>query len=419
MRFLVAAALGALLSTGTLPAAAPRPATAPGRVEMTDAGPVVLSKDGRSLYVSERDAGRPGQSLCTDVAQRQQLDMANGFGMLDLPRSDKVKSCAEKYPPFLAAAGDAAAGHWGIIDRPEGTRQWTYRGRPLYFSDRDRAPGDRFGVVMTFQLAMDVESLGLPPGITLGLYGEDLVLTTGQKLIFARTGKGACRKGCDDRFSALLAPELARPQGDWSVITASGQPRQYAFKGRPLFVSAEDRPVRDIEALGGWQTVRYRKGEGTPREIGRQLSLAGELYTTREGRTLYVYRCRTLLAGGVSCDGAGEPARHLAALCSNGPTCSARWQPYRADARARRSGDWSVVEITDPPFLDPSGELYPADAPKVKVWAYRGSPVYTYHLDTGPREIRGYRVRTPGDRKYMTPIHVPGRSLEGGDFQLR
>lgn len=418
MRFSLPAIVATvLLTAGPLAAAPVSAATAPGRIEMTDAGPLVVSPDGRSLYTFQGDEGRPGHSACSNIAQRTQLDMGSGFGVVNLPRSEKIRSCAEWFPPFLAGDGAKADGPWGIIKRPEGTRQWTYRNRPLHFSARDKAPGNRFGVVMGFQLATDVVSLGLPPGISLGSYGEDLVLTAGQKLIFARTEKAICQGECADRFRALPAPELARPQGDWSVTTAAGQ-RQYTFKGKPLFVPTEDMTPRDIEALGGWRPVVFRKGTGTPPEIGKQLSLAGELYTTRDGKTLYMYRC-SVNFGGVPCDAPGEPARYMVALCGDAATCSERWKPYRAAANAKPIGDWSIVEITDPPFIDPLGDLYPEGAPKVKVWAYRGSPLYTYYLDTSPGGIRGRHVRTAGYRKFMTEISVPGRSLEGGDFQLR
>lgn len=429
MRFFDFAIVGAMLGGIALTAApgharAPSvvgttSATAPGRVEMTDSGPMIVSRDGRSLYSYYLDEGRQGLSPCSNVAQRTEIDMATGLGVIDLVGSDKIKSCTEWFPPYLVADGAKAEGNWGIVKRPEGTRQWTYRKRPLYFSIRDKKPGDRLGEWHKFGLARDVDAVGLPPGLSLGSYGEDLVLISGQKLIFARTGKGACRGECADRFRAIRAPEVARPSGDWSITTAGGQPRQYAFKGKPLFVPAEDLTVRDIEAMGGWQPVVFRKGQALPSAIGKRLNLAGELYTTREGKTLYAYRCRTLLFDdGVPCDGAGEPARHMATLCTDGPTCAARFRPYRAAPGAKPSGAWTIAEITDPPFTDPLGVLYPEDAPKIKVWAFRGSPVYTYYLDTLPRDARG-EVRMPGDRKYMTVLTVPGRNLEGGDFPLR
>ena len=73
------------------------------------------------------------------------------------------------------------------------------------------------------------------------------------------------------------------------------------------------------------------------------------------------------------------------ALCQ-GPT---EQIPYLARQDARPRGDWSIVDITYPMFTDPRGPLYPADAPRVKAWAYRGRPVFTYVEDRKPGDIWG------------------------------
>jgi predicted lipoprotein with Yx(FWY)xxD motif len=45
----------------------------------------------------------------------------------------------------VAAADARAEGDWGIITRDDGTKQWTYKGRPLYAWTKDKAPGDTTG----------------------------------------------------------------------------------------------------------------------------------------------------------------------------------------------------------------------------------------------------------------------------------
>jgi len=56
------------------------------------------------------------------------------------PFSNCTNACAEVMPPLLAGDGDKAAGEWWIFTRPDGARQWAYRGHPVY-TYRDDEPG--------------------------------------------------------------------------------------------------------------------------------------------------------------------------------------------------------------------------------------------------------------------------------------
>ena len=53
-------------------------------------------------------------------------------------------SCLSTWPPLILKAGQKAVGvkHLGAIKRPDGRRQATYRGRPLYRFASDRKKGD-------------------------------------------------------------------------------------------------------------------------------------------------------------------------------------------------------------------------------------------------------------------------------------
>jgi predicted lipoprotein with Yx(FWY)xxD motif len=40
-------------------------------------------------------------------------------------------------------SGDAKdAGNWTVVTRDDGTKQWAYKGKPLYFWKDDKKPGD-------------------------------------------------------------------------------------------------------------------------------------------------------------------------------------------------------------------------------------------------------------------------------------
>jgi len=75
---------------------------------------------GLTLYVFDRDNVGAGVSVC------------NG-------------PCAKNWPPLLAEPGTTPHGDFTIISREDGTRQWAYRGRPLYRFSKDANAGDRTG----------------------------------------------------------------------------------------------------------------------------------------------------------------------------------------------------------------------------------------------------------------------------------
>lgn len=81
---------------------------------------VLTNADGMTLYVFDKDAAGSGKSAC------------NG-------------DCAMNWPPLMAAAGDQASGDYSIVVRDDGSRQWAYKGKPLYRWAKDQKPGDMTG----------------------------------------------------------------------------------------------------------------------------------------------------------------------------------------------------------------------------------------------------------------------------------
>lgn len=84
----------------------------------TPMGKVLANAKGMTLYWFDNDMG--GKSAC------------NG-------------PCAANWPPLMAPAGAMATGDWTIITRDDGSRQWAYKGKPLYAWAKDMKPGDTTG----------------------------------------------------------------------------------------------------------------------------------------------------------------------------------------------------------------------------------------------------------------------------------
>jgi predicted lipoprotein with Yx(FWY)xxD motif len=406
----------ALVVSGTAVAAP----DAPARVEMTDDGAILVTSSGMTLYTNGADDGTPGKSRCTNVPVRGFPDPTSGYGTYPLPRADAQKSCAQKWPPLLAGADATANGDWSLIERPEGGRQWAYRGHPLYTSTKDHQAGDRNGAVRIGQIGIGARGwnlamapLDLPPGLKLTRREEGLVLATlnGRPVYTPRGSRlrNTCA-GCEDLFQPLAAPAVANVSGDWSIVNAGAGRRQYAYKGSPLYAAADRVADGDSTAADGWQTVVFRKSAGTPAQIGKRFTLIGDVYTDKTGRTLYAFTCGSIAGDGVRCDDPGDAAGYWVGLCGDAKECARRWRPYLAPADARAVGDWSIVDVAYPMFTEPTGFTYPPEVPRVRAWAYRGMPAYTYYEDQAPGDIWGHSLRWFGLSGFYA-LQVPGRGL--------
>jgi predicted lipoprotein with Yx(FWY)xxD motif len=81
---------------------------------------VFVGPNGMTLYTFDRDTMGSGKSAC------------NG-------------PCAANWPPLMAGANDRGAGDWSVVVRDDGSRQWAFKGKPVYYWAKDTKPGDRTG----------------------------------------------------------------------------------------------------------------------------------------------------------------------------------------------------------------------------------------------------------------------------------
>lgn len=81
---------------------------------------VLVDGAGMTLYVFDKDAANSGKSVC------------NG-------------PCAANWPPLMVSDGAASGADYSVVTRDDGSRQWAFRGKPLYRWAKDQKPGDRTG----------------------------------------------------------------------------------------------------------------------------------------------------------------------------------------------------------------------------------------------------------------------------------
>lgn len=85
-------------------------------VKTTDG--ILTDAQGKTLYTFTKDS--PNKSNCSG-------------------------GCLAAWPAFVPKPEAKPNGDLGIITREDGTRQWTYKERPLYYYAADAKPGDKTG----------------------------------------------------------------------------------------------------------------------------------------------------------------------------------------------------------------------------------------------------------------------------------
>ncbi len=64
----------------------------------------------------------------------------------ELGKSTCNEGCAKAWPPFASKAGDPApVAPLSVITRDDGSKQYAYKGKPLYYYAKDKKAGDTTG----------------------------------------------------------------------------------------------------------------------------------------------------------------------------------------------------------------------------------------------------------------------------------
>ena len=221
------------------------------------------------------------------------------------------KECYEYWAPVNTPALAKGFGEFSVVNRIDGTRQWAYRGEPLFLFKGDLLPGDAHGrgEHLYMQLARISETFN-PVGVdvaSLKGYGDILTLD-GKTLYFGsafekywggrnlrgsfdiayhkgkRLGGDACvSETCLETWRPFLAPIEAKSSGFWEIITRTNGLKQWAYKGFALYTFSDDEALGDIRGHSLYD-IAYVDGDNDA--INRTKMLA-ELGNATGGAGIY------------------------------------------------------------------------------------------------------------------------------------
>lgn len=186
-------------------------------------------------------------------------------------------SCLDKWAPLAAPLITQPIGDFDVVDREDGIRQWTYKGKGLYTFSGDLAAGYANGADrrVGWRVAA-VTQLFNPPGVTIEntvTRGAVLAANDGMTLyrrdghIFQSGGghnlrRGAPKRpavgrdlGTDPRCGAeclqvwspfLVASDDAEPRGFWDIAVREDGRRQWNYQGYAMWTYAKDKKPGDM-----------------------------------------------------------------------------------------------------------------------------------------------------------------------------
>jgi predicted lipoprotein with Yx(FWY)xxD motif len=229
----------------------------------------------RAAYTPELSTAAPAEVELASLAT------ANGYGFVDAiskkptyvlknPPRDPTK-----WAPIYAPSLGVTVGNFTIIEREDGTKQWAYKGVPLYSFNGDYSTSDMNGpmaekgaqVALAFRHFMP-DSIGIRVFETRGPLmvnkdGFSVYTQSRQQLQYGGRetrdgyrynysgGKAVGTKGCVGEctrtWKPVLAPKNAQASGFWEVETRDDGTRQWSYKGSPLYTYVGDKRPSDIE----------------------------------------------------------------------------------------------------------------------------------------------------------------------------
>lgn len=186
--------------------------------------------------------------------------------------------CASVWPPLYTDPGAKPSALMSIVTRDDGTQQWAYKGRPLYFFINDtvagQTNGDDFFGAENFWYAARTAPVQRSPetsegdiwvargevadvdddGAKLDTFSDKtgLSLYTFDSDV-AFSGQSNCHDDCARIWPPLYAESIDQAGGDFSIITRNDGTLQWAYKGLPLYFYFGDTVPGDLSGVyTGW-----------------------------------------------------------------------------------------------------------------------------------------------------------------------
>lgn len=371
-------------------------------------GPVFADSAGRTLYTWPRknlrngDTGeQQGRPACDDSKYTVTAGLMSPYPAgLELPELDQRPTCAQEWPPLLAPKDAAALGKFTVVERKDGAKQWAYDGLALYTSVLDQRPGDTYGGTKR-RPGGDSPAYRVPAGPPADIPAQFGIFPVASgRLLGTATGfsiyaydrdtplRSHCTGPCLLDWKPVLAGEAAIAKGEWSIVERESGVKQWAFRKRPLYTRVAESKVRSLEGSdeAGWRNVYTQLPPSPPKEFSIQDSYAGQVLADARGHTVYIHNCGDDAMDQLACDHPGSPQAYRLAICGGGDAarCLATF-PYvlapkdaKSDSRA-----WTTLDI------DPKTGRHaaPGQTDALRVWAYRGRPVFTYVGDKKPGQV--------------------------------
>jgi predicted lipoprotein with Yx(FWY)xxD motif len=208
-------------------------------------GPVLVDRDGMTLYTWVLD--EPGVSTC--------------YG-----------ACVNTWPPALidgpVVAPPGLPGRLGTTARTDGTTQLTYNDWPLYRYARDAAPGEigGDGSLSSGGLWPVATTGAVAPSVKMAAPNGDMAVLTDASGMTLYTwagdepGMSACTGGCTTAWPPVVADKLVVGPGLSRVldtILRDDGAMQVTFNGMPLYRFARDAAPGDMngEGINGFGAV--------------------------------------------------------------------------------------------------------------------------------------------------------------------
>ncbi|MHB1207023.1 MAG: hypothetical protein ACYCZX_15745, partial [Rhodospirillaceae bacterium] len=289
-------------------------------------------------------------------------------------KSSCVAKCAEAWPPALIAPGVMPAGDWSAIARDDKSKQWAYKGKPLYTFAQDSDVGQKKGDgaaggvwhVAKFEAPLAHSELPYDIGVAESSAANGFVLVNGRGMtLYTSDGKPSLDKSpaldksrcatsaCPQRWAPVSAALIANPSGDFSLASRPDGIKQWIYKGKPLYTFSGDINPGDANGIGldkKYNVAMLTRHFMPPVAAIRMDVARGPILTTVAGMTLYRRDTSFHQAYGHGLPGSstGNPAvgRAMGTKTCEGE-CLKAWSPLAAAPKALPSGYWDIAIRAD------------------------------------------------------------------------